>query len=349
MTGMRAVAVLACFAGLLPAAAVAQPQDAGKPPPQDAEEPPPRDVAPPAGVAPEEAAPDARPEDEPPTEPEATKPARKPAAETVDPETPEPTEPDAEQPTRPRRPAPRAAPPPRRPPPPRAAPMRAPRVDAYRQEERGRRDVSSRRRPGRRSTGVPGAYRHDGFYLRLGAGFGAYRDSFRSDAEGTREVDAYATGVALTGELALGGTPAPGLVVGGGLYSASVLASDLDAEDAAVVPAELQPVGDNFSLLGPFLDYYFDAVRGLHFQAALGFAWLNGLSQGGGRFDDRYHAFGGGFMLGFGYEWWVAREWSVGVLGRVMGGYAVGDDEADVQWGHAVGTAPSVLLTVTYH
>jgi hypothetical protein len=54
-------------------------------------------------------------------------------------------------------------------------------------------------------------------------------------------------------------------------------------------------------------------------------------------------------MLGFGYEMWIAEEWSLGLLARFGASVLFGKDEADVRWVHYVITMPTFLMTVTYH
>jgi hypothetical protein len=58
-------------------------------------------------------------------------------------------------------------------------------------------------------------------------------------------------------------------------------------------------------------------------------------------------------MVGFGHEWWVGDQWSLGILGRVTYGSLTGKEEfrslpSDTEWSHSV-LAPSVLMSVTYH
>ncbi len=160
------------------------------------------------------------------------------------------------------------------------------------------------------------------------------------------------TGFATVSELALGGTISRGLVLGGGFYTAQLVAATFrQAKDSAgAPPPELDPEQRNFTLVGPFLDWYFNEHRGLHAQAALGLATFSAV--GFGTFagnSDPYHATGGGIMLGIGYEWWIADEWSMGALARVTGAYLVGKDDSDVMWRHGLGTSISPMFSITYH
>jgi len=54
-------------------------------------------------------------------------------------------------------------------------------------------------------------------------------------------------------------------------------------------------------------------------------------------------------MLGAGYDWWVAEEWSLGVLARTTIAVLRGQDESDVRWLHVAVTSPGLLVTLTYH
>lgn len=200
-----------------------------------------------------------------------------------------------------------------------------------------------------------GVRTHDGFYLRLATGFGAYSETIRSERSdrygGT--VKGQSTGFATLGELAVGGTIAPGLVLGGGAYTAQLIAGTFRVNDDSDgdPPPELDPEVRNFALVGPFIDWYPNPKTGFHFQAALGLATLSGvhLDTSAVNDDEPYHAIGGGVMLGVGYEWWVGDEWSMGVSARLLGSFLRGKDDSDVMWNHVAGTGPSPMFTVTYH
>ncbi|MFO7178584.1 MAG: hypothetical protein DIU78_007800 [Pseudomonadota bacterium] len=166
------------------------------------------------------------------------------------------------------------------------------------------------------------------------------------------EVRGRTLGLASVGELALGGTVGRGLVLGGGVYSAELVTATfrVDRDSVTAPPPELDPPLRNVSVLGPFLDWYPSPTRGLHFQLALGLASMTAGVVGTtrpGKAD--YAAFGGGIVLGAGHEWWIGDEWSIGVLARAMGIIAAGKDDDDVIWTHAIGTRPSLMLTLTYH
>ncbi|HXK20611.1 MAG TPA: hypothetical protein VNG33_22525, partial [Polyangiaceae bacterium] len=72
------------------------------------------------------------------------------------------------------------------------------------------------------SAAQPGVRTHDGFYFRLGLGVGALDGSFtlhhHNTVDDSDKDEISGSGVAYLGELALGGSPKPGIVIGGGAY-----------------------------------------------------------------------------------------------------------------------------------
>jgi hypothetical protein len=192
---------------------------------------------------------------------------------------------------------------------------------------------------------APGVHLHDGFYLRLGMGFGSYSEAIRQeDADKQTTV----SGIASVSEFALGGAVRPGLVFGGGVWTSTILASARTIRGNPP-PGEVIDGRGDFQLVGPFFDYYPDPRGGLHMQGAIGIANVRGLSVDSVNFDKDSISVGGGVMFGVGYDWWVSNEWSVGVLGRLAVGVTGQEDKAGVRWYHAVGGTPSVLFTGTYN
>jgi hypothetical protein len=166
--------------------------------------------------------------------------------------------------------------------------------------------------------------RHDGFYLRLGAG-GGYALGTLSTAS-----DSDSQGPNVASELAIGYAIRPGLVVGGGTFPMVVPSPSYDGIDAG---------GQHVSGTGLFADYYLDPAGGLHLQAALLFA--AGYLDGGQREGKVGVGYGG--MLGAGYDLFVSDEWSLGALARltVYGLFGV-DDRIRL-------VSPSLLFTATFN
>lgn len=195
---------------------------------------------------------------------------------------------------------------------------------------------------------APGAYTHDGFFLRLGAGVGAARLRLDGDDHGL-ESSARGTAVASLGELAIGGTVSRGLVLGFGIHSADAGDAELDVQvrgvDGAPSPSEVRIRA--LGVLGPFVDYYVHPNCGLHLQAALGLG-VAALRRPGD--EDDVPLAGLGWMLGVGNEWWISEQWSLGVLARVVGTRVSGEHPSDSRLTYTGSTyVPGVLLTVTHH
>jgi len=131
---------------------------------------------------------------------------------------------------------------------------------------------------------------HDGFYARFTLGLG-YADLI-SDRAGANSMS---SGL-LSATVAVGGTPARGLVLGG------VLGSD--------VAGAFQGVR-----LGGFADWYPSPEGGWHAGLAIS-AWLLVTAAGG----ENLTGVGPTATLSAGYDWWVRSQTSFGVFVSASGG-----------------------------
>jgi hypothetical protein len=189
--------------------------------------------------------------------------------------------------------------------------------------------------------------RHEGLYIRLGTGFGSHVESINMEGE---DPGATFVGMSSAGEAAIGWAVYPGLVLGLGSYGATVIASgDTNDSTGPMPPPEIAGEVKDFNIAGPFVDWYFDARKGLHAELAIGVATVRGIAPTSGRFDSDNVGVGAGFMIGFGHDWWVSDEWSLGILGRLAFATARSEDDEGVTWEHGVGTTPSLLFTGTYY
>jgi hypothetical protein len=212
-----------------------------------------------------------------------------------------------------------------------------------------------------------GAYVHDGFYFRISGGFSAYDERLASNTRASGEFAARSRGIASSSDLAIGGTFAPGWVLGGGVFTVDLLAStlrtrrnttganastagDSTASDSALIPAELDPGLRDLVLIGPFLDWYPNPRGGFHALGALGVSLLTPRVFGDSATQQsKYLAVGGGLILGTGYDVWVDEEWSIGVLGQLGISILGGKDDAGDAWTHVITTSPSLSIEITYH
>ncbi len=175
---------------------------------------------------------------------------------------------------------------------------------------------------------------HDGFYLRAGLGGGGLVDAI----DGPFWPDVSVSGGSVAFELAVGGTIAPGLVLGG-MFAADWVQNP--TIEVAGFSAEADTTVGVLGMLGPFIDWYTDPRAGFHLQACIAAARITISDDSGDRSD--HQPLGGAILLGVGYDWFVGGEVALGGLLRVTGA-SLADDGIT----HNVG-AISLLFTFTYH
>jgi hypothetical protein len=186
---------------------------------------------------------------------------------------------------------------------------------------------------------------HDGFYLRLSAGYGYLNTSTslnHNDSTGSLS----GSGVAF--DILMGGTPAPGLVIGGGLQLENVFdpGNSVTRNGAAVRGINAGSSGSvGFALLGPMIDAFPNPSGGFHFGGLLGFAEV-------GLKSNQDNVSGGvGFSLWTGYMWWASSQWSTGLIARYSAGWTrrhVGDqtDQFDAT---DMSNAFAIMFSAAYH
>jgi len=154
---------------------------------------------------------------------------------------------------------------------------------------------------------------HDRFYLRMSAGGGTLgtNASFGQD----NGLDFETRGGCLSLDLAIGGTPVPGFVVGGNF-----------AFQEAFKPHFTETLGEGethtntvFTLLGPFIDWFPDPRGGFHLGATFGYAYVAVVDQSG-LADNTLRENGIGGAVRAGFDLWVSNQWALGLLGQFVGG-----------------------------
>jgi hypothetical protein len=178
-------------------------------------------------------------------------------------------------------------------------------------------------------------YVHDGFYVRMAAGFGVTQVSVERQSAGP-DAQARIPGLAL--DFLLGTTPLRGIVVGGGMLldtgKLDLERRDLlfDSDDAA-----------GTTTFAAMLDVFPDAYEGLHFGGAFGYSIFNVSSDERGTSAVLARGVAGGVWVG--YDAWLSAEWSIGSLLRVQRGHMTSDEGP----GYAVDTSSvAVLFTALY-
>jgi hypothetical protein len=181
---------------------------------------------------------------------------------------------------------------------------------------------------------------HDGFFFQGNIGPGYLSTSPSTDGS---DVDSKISGFGVGGGLLFGGTPAPGLVIGGG--TANVVAF---SPKWTVEGEEFETDGDislNLSTIGVFGTFYPDPNAGLSLHLMLAYGVLSVSNSDGDDSDN--NPSGVAVTAGVGYDFWIAPEWSIGVMGRfTYGALNYSEDDVDLSFPTI---APALLATFTYH
>src|SRR5690606_20953998 len=144
-------------------------------------------------------------------------------------------------------------------------------------------------------------YVHEGFYTRVAVGPGYQYTNINNKLN---DSSASSSSFSLAADLKIGGSPSPGIALGGGVLTNLALGTTFDDVSGGAV--------FNF-LAGPFFDAFPNAKEGFHMGTLLG---MSGISLSSDVSPSSF-AVGGGGAAWLGYDMWVAPEWSTGFELRV--------------------------------
>jgi hypothetical protein len=180
------------------------------------------------------------------------------------------------------------------------------------------------------------AYVHEGFYLRTSVGPGWQWTSFND--RGDLNVDLSGNSFAFGVDLMIGASPSPGIALGLGVLSNTGLNMELDYDGSGVARTDA-----GHFIVGPFFDAFPDNRSGWHLGGELGFA----TSQFERQPNFVGATYGAGAAAWVGHDWWVAPEWSAGLMLRLSGAYMFGSqDEIDAR---STAVTTTLLVTLLYH
>ena len=183
---------------------------------------------------------------------------------------------------------------------------------------------------------IPRKYHvHDGFYLRVDLGVGALGTDYDF---GAASADSHGGTLAL--DLMIGGTPSRGLALGGALLTEAGVSHSVEQRGRSRGDSTVA-----LTLLGPFVDGFFDHKGGFHMGGMLGVAALDVEDLDGDDEAETLTGFGGAAWAG--YDAWVADEWSIG--GLVRAGGAITKKSADAGDISAQSFSLGLMLSVLYH
>ena len=187
-----------------------------------------------------------------------------------------------------------------------------------------------------------GAHEHDGFFLRMGLGFASMVTKTESTL-GQSTAGGDLTGGGGTLELLLGGTPARGFVLGGGLIGHTFRDPSYESGGSTT---RLTDTELGLTYLALFGQLYFDAEGGAYVQALVAAAEETYRYPVAG--EERESELSGfGIGLGVGYDFWIGEQWSLGPAARLS--WAAVKHEADGVATRHKTTAFSLSLTATLH
>ncbi|HVV52961.1 MAG TPA: hypothetical protein VHO06_25090, partial [Polyangia bacterium] len=180
-----------------------------------------------------------------------------------------------------------------------------------------------------------GFHTHDGFYTRIHLGIAA--TSFSSTQAGTKTT--YAGGGSSAG-IAIGGVVARNLILYGAAFGTST--SDPSKQVAGNdVAGDLGNIG--VGAIGPGIAYYFEHLN-LYLSATFGLAGFTAANNAGERLNSS--GSGTAFELMVGKEWWVSRDWGLGIAGELFGASVKDRETPGLTW--SAGSA-AILFSATYN
>ncbi|HVJ18312.1 MAG TPA: hypothetical protein VM686_22990, partial [Polyangiaceae bacterium] len=183
-------------------------------------------------------------------------------------------------------------------------------------------------------------HNHEGFYLRMAGGLSLGRTVLATDTAASPDYELGGGGFAL--DLLIGGSPAPGVAIGGGLQFAGMTAPEIeiDGRDEEVATST------GHGLLGVFIDGFPDPHGGFHLGGMLGLASVQ-IEREDELDVERYEGGGVGASAWVGYDWWVGPEWSLGGMLRFTGSLTRQEKEDLTRQASTYDLA--ILFTALYH
>jgi len=151
-----------------------------------------------------------------------------------------------------------------------------------------------------------GAHQHDGFYARVTAGIG-YLSASESANGGTGTY----SGFGGTLSAAFGGVIAPNLVLYGELLGTSVTNASWTTGGATQTYSGIDVM---LFGIGPGVAYYIEPVN-LYLSGTLTFTQIS-FSDTSSTYPIDSTDLGVGLSFTVGKEWWVSRDWGIGIAGQ---------------------------------
>ena len=183
-----------------------------------------------------------------------------------------------------------------------------------------------------------GFHTHDGFFMRFNVGPG-----FLHASETWGGVTDTYSGMGVTFGAAFGGAVAPNLLIYGEVLGTSVIEPDVTFSDGS--PGG--PINGDMTMgsVGPGVAYYFEPTN-LYLSGTLTFTRISFTDNSSDATSDTNVGIGLSLMVG--KEWWVARDWGLGLAGQ-MHLATMGDDPAPGYHARMNALVFSLLFSATYN
>ena len=182
---------------------------------------------------------------------------------------------------------------------------------------------------------LEGFHAHDGFFLQVHVGISA--TGFSSKQAGVKTN--YAGGGISSGA-AIGGVIAHNLVLYAAFFGTDTANPDKQVAGTSVT-SDLGEIG--VGAFGPGLAYYFERCN-LYLSATFGLAGLTANDGGGVKVDSAKSGAAFDFMVG--KEWWVSRDWGLGIAGELMAASLKDKNTPGLTWS---ASGLSILFSATYN
>jgi len=183
---------------------------------------------------------------------------------------------------------------------------------------------------------MEGFHTHDGFFLQVHVGISATGFSSKQAGVKTNYV-----GGGVSSGVAIGGTIARGLVLYGAFFGTNT--GNLDKQVAGTsVNSDLNEIA--VGAFGPGLAYYFERCN-LYLSATFGLAGFAANDGGAGVKVDSSKS-GAAFDFMVGKEWWVSRDWGLGIAGELMAASLKDKNVPGLTWS---ASGLSILFSATYN
>jgi hypothetical protein len=182
---------------------------------------------------------------------------------------------------------------------------------------------------------MDGFHVHDGFFLRAQLGGG-----FSSLSSTTAGVKTTLGGGGLSLGAAVGGVIAHDLVLYGAIFETDTVNPDLQIGGTSMAT---QIGRMSLQGIGPGVAYYFERIN-LYLSGMIALSRFWTYDGNGNQLDTS--KIGLGLELQVGKEWWVSRDWGLGIAGQLIGGSMKDQVNPNLTW--SSGTF-SLLFSATYN